>query len=255
MTIPAVHPDTEPAACEPNRAARPNYEAVPGCTIDFGGNALQLMPDGSVHEPRTGTLLVADPHLGKAERFRYLGVPVPDGPTAATLAALSNAVNRVSARRLIVLGDLVHGRLPDDHPLFGAITHWRGAHPHLQVQLVTGNHDRHAGGLPDRCGITPWHDDDSIGGLGLCHEPALADPDRFSLCGHLHPVIVLRSPVEALRLRCFWFQRRLGVLPAFGHFTGGMVINPGPDDRLAVTDGLSVHRLPAGFGTRRRSPR
>ena len=36
--------------------------------------------------------LVADAHIGKAQSFRRLGVPVPGGTTAATLQRLSRAV-------------------------------------------------------------------------------------------------------------------------------------------------------------------
>ena len=42
---------------------------------------------------------------------------------------------------------------------------------------------------------------------------------------------------EWLRLPCYWFGTRLGVLPAFGEFTGMMPVRVAPGDRLyAIAD-------------------
>jgi hypothetical protein len=42
---------------------------------------------------------------------------------------------------------------------------------------------------------------------------------------------------DHLRLPCFWFADAVGVLPAFGAFTGMHPVRSGPQDRLyAVAD-------------------
>jgi metallophosphoesterase superfamily enzyme len=55
------------------------------------------------------------------------------------------------------------------------------------------------------------------------------------LSGHLHPAAVLDGAGrQALKLPCFWFGRRVGVLPAFGDFTGCAAIRAVAGDRVFV---------------------
>ncbi len=61
-----------------------------------------------------------------------------------------------------------------------------------------------------------------------------------------HPVFHLRTRADALRLPCFWLRPDCTVLPAFGDFTGGALVTPGPRDTLVLTDGMRLHRLPPG---------
>ena len=60
------------------------------------------------------------------------------------------------------------------------------------------------------------------------------------LAGHLHPCVGIgRRGWDYLRLPCFWLGDRVGVLPAFGAFTGMHPVRPAGQDRLfAVADGL-----------------
>jgi len=45
--------------------------------IEWGGHAWQLRPDRTLYWPGAQTLVLADPHFGKAQFFRDAGVPVP----------------------------------------------------------------------------------------------------------------------------------------------------------------------------------
>ena len=45
---------------------------------------------------------------------------------------------------------------------------------------------------------------------------------------------------QRLKLPAFWFGPRVGVLPAFGEFTGGAVVSPRPGDRVFVVAGDQV---------------
>ncbi len=56
-----------------------------------GGARLVPLPERALWLPDAGLLLVADAHIGKAQSFRRLGVPVPEGTTAGTLARLDAA--------------------------------------------------------------------------------------------------------------------------------------------------------------------
>lgn len=58
------------------------------------------------------------------------------------------------------------------------------------------------------------------------------------LAGHLHPGVVLGR--EQLRLPCYWFGPRVGVLPAFGDSTGATAVAAGPYDRVIAVAGDDV---------------
>ncbi len=55
----------------------------------------------------------------------------------------------------------------------------------------------------------------------------------------MHPAVVLGGRArDALRLPCFHFGPSLGLLPAFGDFTGSHAVRRCPQDRVfAIADG------------------
>ncbi len=206
-----------------------------------------LLPQRALHLPDAGLLLVADLHIGKAHSFRRLGVPVPGGTTAGTLARLSAAVAASGARHLVFLGDLLHAARGRSADTLAAVARWREQHPALQLTLVRGNHDSHAGDPPPDWGVQcvneAWHPPQAPG-LALCHHPQDV-PGAYALAGHTHPAVLLGGRAhERLRLPCFHFGPAVGVLPAFGEFTGMHVMHKAPGDRVFVVSGEAVHALP-----------
>lgn len=208
-----------------------------GAEVEIGGAALRLLPERAVHFPAEGALLVADVHLGKAQAFRRLGVPVPEGTTEGTLARLARAIDATGATQVVVLGDLLHAALATatsrGEATRAAVTRWRRARAAVRFTLVRGNHDARAGDPPAEWGVEvvdePW----ALGPFALCHEPRPDAAGRYVLAGHLHPALHLsgRGPGR-VRLPCFHFGARVGVLPAFGEFTGGVGVRAAPGDRL-----------------------
>ena len=61
----------------------------------------------------------------------------------------------------------------------------------------------------------------------------------YVIGGHIHPGVVLNGQGrQRLRLPCFAFGPRVGLLPAFGTNTGTFIIQPATTHRVfAVTDG------------------
>jgi len=208
-------------------------------TILAGGRPLTLLPEKAAFIAASATLLVADAHIGKAVSFRALGVPVPRGTTSETLAGLSALLHRTGARRIVFLGDFLHSARAHAPATLAAVAAWRAAHRALDLVLVRGNHDDRAGDPPAALGIRVVDEPLLQDGFALCHHPRPV-AGQYVLAGHLHPCISVgvRS-WDHLRLPCFWFGDAVGVLPAFGAFTGMHAVQGAAEDRLfAVADNM-----------------
>ena len=212
--------------------------------IEVAGARLALLAQRAACLVDERCLLVADAHIGKAASFRRLGVPVPGGTTTQTLQRLSEAIAASGARRLVFLGDLLHSAHAHAPATLQALAQWRKQHAALELLLVRGNHDHHAGDPPPTLGIQAVDEPLRIGGLTLCHHPVPRN-DAYVLAGHLHPCVQLGGRAhERLRLPCFHFAEHVGVLPAFGAFTGMHVLRPRPGERVYVVGDEAVLPLP-----------
>lgn len=211
--------------------------------VQAGGATLHLLPQRALHLPEHDLLLVADAHIGKAVSFRRLGVPVPGGTTTETLDRLSAAVAASGARHVVFLGDLLHSARSRAASTWAAVARWRQAHADLDLTLLRGNHDSHAGDPPPEWSVRCIDGPLRIAGLALSHHP---DPveGAYVLAGHVHPAAVLGGRAhDSLRLPCFHFGPQVGVLPAFGAFTGMHVMPRGPQDRVYVIADDEVRAL------------
>ena len=201
---------------------------------DVAGERLELLPERAAYWERTKTLLVADPHFGKAAAFRAAGVLVPHGTTTETLQRLSASLQQTGAERILFLGDFLHakeGRAPET---LRTITAWRNEWSHVEMTLVRGNHDARAGDPPAEMRII------CVSGVlpeppfVFAHHPARSD-EGYVVSGHIHPGVTLRGAgKQASKLPCFWFGRETAVFPAFGEFTGLAVVSPVEGDRVWV---------------------
>ncbi len=209
----------------------------------MAGEGLVLLAEKAAYWPGGETLFVADFHLGKAASFRRAGIALPAGTTAESLGRLEAAVTRTGARRLVFLGDFLHsaaGRAPRTLERFGA---WREKRAAVEITLVRGNHDASAGDPPAQWGLRTVDPGSTLGPFVLNHEPGAAR-GGYALAGHIHPAVRLSAPGErSLRLPCFWFGTRCGVLPAFGAFTGTAVVRPREGDQVFVVADDEVVRM------------
>lgn len=209
-------------------------------TISVRGELLQMLPEKAVHWPARETLLVADTHFGKAATFRSFGIPVPD-TTLATLSRLTRILEQTSARRLVVLGDLIHSNIKDRAGFEAMLRQWRESHHHLEILLLRGNHDRGRNDLFAQLQINVQKSCSELP-FEFSHDPGLlAKPELYGLCGHVHPQVALAEAKKKLRLPCFWFGEKQGLIPAFGDFTGCATINPTEGDMVfVIADGQLV---------------
>lgn len=206
-------------------------------TIDVAGVSVVLRPERALWVPVLSTLFVADLHWGKAAAFRAAHVPVPTGTTAADLARLTAVLQSTGAQRLVILGDMLHARHGRHADTMDTIAEWRHEHASLDLVLVRGNHDEHAGDPPHGLRITCM-DTLRLGPFVARHEPG-DDARGYVLAGHLHPHVSLGGRGgQHVRLPCFVFGVGHGVLPAFSSFTGrGMYERVGTDRIYAIAEG------------------
>ena len=161
-------------------------------------------------------------------------------------ARLDAVLTNTQAEHLVFLGDFLHARAGADAPLWAQLVPWRERHASVQMTLVRGNHDQHAGDPPQPLQIAlvdePWRPVQSAAVLA-CHHPQVFNGGTV-LAGHLHPTARLFGRArDSLRLPCFAWAPGLLVLPAFGAFTGSAPHHlPARTQRFAVTD-RAVHPL------------
>lgn len=188
-------------------------------TIEIHGETLCLMPQRAIYWERTRTLFVADAHLGRA------------ATTEQDLARLTDVLQSTGANKVIVLGHLLD---EGDKVAVAALVAWRAAWASLKVMWV---HD--ADDAPDT-DLLRTLDVVAVAGpthgplFVLSHQPMAVRADAYGLCGALHPAVVRVGQ----QVPCFWFQERVGVLPAFGSDVPLRGVEPHDDDRVyAIADG------------------
>ncbi|WBU57639.1 ligase-associated DNA damage response endonuclease PdeM [Paracoccus sediminicola] len=187
----------------------------------FAGHDFIARASGALYWPAQDMLILADLHLGKSERMaRRGGALLPPFETRETLNRLGAELAQTQPARLALLGDIhdddaAAEALPEiERAMFG------GLMARAETLLVAGNHDV-AGGLEERV----------IDGLALRHI-AGQGPD---ISGHYHP----KARVAGRARPCFLIGRDHLILPAFGHYTGGLAHDSAPLRRL-VPQGIAV---------------
>ena len=190
--------------------------------------ALHLTAEGAAWLPDERTIVVADLHIGYARAARRRGGYLPGVETAGTLAARVLAIaDRLGARRLVVAGDLRHSTRDADAEELAEVAEFLERLSTIErVDAVAGNHDRGAVGMSDRV---------RTGEFDIVHAPPHAVPERWTICGHLHPSAMVRDETGAgARYPCALVGPRIVVLPAFSSWAGG------------TTTGRLLASLPAG---------
>lgn len=197
---------------------------------------MNLLAEKAIHLPEYDMLLIADLHFGKVEHFRKNGIGIPAGTSKKDFKKLKKLVLKVGAKKVVFLGDLFHSDFNNS---------WYGFQELLQeledytFHLILGNHDIMESDKYEN--LTVYHQME-VGNLILTHEPLdIIIEDKYNLSGHIHPGVRLSGKArQNLRLPCFYFGKHLGILPAFGSFTGLHVVKPLEDDRVFVVNGEMV---------------
>ncbi len=189
------------------------------------------MPERALFWPRTRTLAVSDLHLGKDEGLRAVGAVVPNGPMQADLDRLSRAIGRTDPERVVIVGDLIHGRLGLKDHVIESVAAWRDRHT-CEFVLVPGNHEHSARGNKLPGALDAWRMETAEPELTVDSITFVHDPDHAagpSIAGHVHPAVHLgRAKAPA-----FTIAGDVLTLPAFSAFTAGAPIDPRAYDHVA----------------------
>jgi len=189
--------------------------------------------------PKQQALLLTDTHFGKAATFRNEGIPVPAGTTDVMLKKISDTIDKTKARSIYFLGDFCHSHSGYEIDFVSELTAWRKAYRHIDMTLILGNHDLGQRTLFHQLSLTVVEEPLLVDGIALCHYPETVVPQgTYKLAGHLHPSVDIRGGGDSItKIPCFYFNETVGVLPAFGEFTGTHRVKPKPSDHVfAVAD-------------------
>lgn len=211
-------------------------------SIQIGACELQLLPDKALFWPATESLILGDLHLGKATHFGKAGISIPTRKVEAdNFSRLEDLLRRYRPKRVFFLGDLFHS---SHNSVWADFTTRLRAWPDIQFLLIEGNHDILEGKHYTAAGLQV-HDDWAEAGLLLTHEPLADIPAKqYNISGHIHPgVRLVGKGKQTLRLPCFFFGAKQGILPAFGAFTGLAMMRASKKDRVFVIYEDSVQQM------------
>jgi uncharacterized protein len=182
------------------------------------------------------SLIVSDPHLGKAGHFRKAGIPISSKVHTEDLERLDDLLQQFQPRQLIFLGDLFHS---DKNNEWEAFCEWRLSQKSLDVVLTLGNHDIIPTSHYDNIGVKTT-EELCLSPFVLTHHPTEVSAG-YNFAGHVHPGIVLKGKSrQGIKIPCFYFGKKGGLLPAFGNFTGYVAIAPARTDKVFAVTPTSV---------------
>lgn len=199
----------------------------------FCDQTLQLHPFRAIYWEEQNSLLLADLHLGKAAHFRKAGLAVPAQAGDTNWDRLISLLFDLKPARVLFLGDLFHS---DYNPAWEDLTQLIQQFQPISFELIPGNHDILAEPMYQEAGLILHPVTVTLGPFYLTHHPQAETPaGLYNLAGHIHPSVRLQGAArQSLRLPCFYFGARGGLLPAFGAFTGTADIPVQLGDRVFV---------------------
>ena len=193
---------------------------------------LRLTGDGAAWLPDEKAIVIADVHVGYELAAQRRGGYLPPIHRGAVIGDRVRAIALAHfAERVIVAGDLRHSTRDLDAFEHAELEDFaRAIGGEVALEVVLGNHDR-GGAIVGRETTGTLR----VGPFDIGHVPPTVVPQRWTICGHLHPRVTVRDETGAsARYPCALVGERLAVLPAFSDWAGG------------ISAGRLVRSLPLG---------
>ena len=236
-----------------------------GAEILLAGERFEALSCGALFWPARRLLAAADLHLGKCARAaRSGGALLPPYETAETLARLEAAIAARAPETVALLGDSF-----DDAAAAARLDAEARARLAAMARgrrwiWIAGNHDpgptaRRPEAREEIRGaidaeIGERRGEFAIGPIRFRHHARADAPPAGTaeMSGHYHPKAVMRIRGRQLSRRCFLYDARRVILPAFGAYSGGLdAADPAlsqllAPDAAALTLGAPMRRFRLG---------
>ena len=201
--------------------------------LNIKNNLLILLPQKAIWWEIENTLLISDLHIGKITHFRNAGIALPSHAAEENFTRLDQLMTKYPVKRIIFIGDLFHSDINTEWERF---CDWRRQYPEVMMELVLGNHDRLPIKLYQDIDFKIYKEELHVPPFTFAHHPRKTfQENEYVISGHIHPVVRLNGKGrQQLRLPCFHFGAQQAVLPSFGTFTGGFVIDIEPGDKVVA---------------------
>jgi len=186
----------------------------------FADRKFTPLSSGGLWMPESGTMVVADLHLGKSQSFAQEGNLLPPYDDRATLRQLQQDVCQYQPQQVWLLGDSFHHTDSPDRVEADIWDQLRELSSGRDWVWVTGNHDadslvRCENRIPGR--VCAERRDQ---GIQFTHQPEGSElPEVF---GHFHPKVRVQLNGRRLSGKCFLVSKQRLLCPAYGAYTGGL---------------------------------
>ncbi len=196
---------------------------------------LYLLPEKAVYWAQEAMMIISDLHFGKVQHFRKEGLAVPSAAVYKNWQKLFSLLNRSGLKQVVFLGDLFHSDWNHEWKDFSYLLE---QFPELNFKLILGNHDKLDESWYQMSRLEALEEME-LGPYHFSHEPQ--ETEAYNLCGHIHPSVRLKGAGrQGIKLPCFYFGKKQGILPAFGQFTGTHKIKVKKDDQVFVISDKEV---------------
>ncbi|MDE0112132.1 MAG: ligase-associated DNA damage response endonuclease PdeM [Albidovulum sp.] len=188
---------------------------VDGFRFKFLGEDFVAFGSGSLHWPERSLLAFADLHLGKSRRVAREGrALLPPFDDKETLDRMERDLKIANATTVACIGDSfddmrsageLESSTRDRLSEFADARRWR---------WIAGNHD------PEPFGGGEWSDALHMPPFTFRHMAVPGESGEIS--GHYHPKASVGAAGRRISKKCFLFDGKKLILPAFGTYTGGL---------------------------------
>lgn len=200
--------------------------------LQIQGQTLHLLEERALYWEEQKILALSDVHLGKAEIYQRDGIPIPTDFGTSDLQRLARVIQSTDADEILILGDFIHGPKAWTRALKDELFGFLHVHGRRKFHLILGNHERAS--LPHllELGITIEPSEITREPFSFTHGHLKRTVFGFQIEGHLHPQVSLKDGPLRARLPCFLLKKDRLLLPSFGEWTGGFVIDKSTAQRI-----------------------
>lgn len=203
-----------------------------------------IEPFPAIYLPEIDTVAVSDLHLGyEGVMAEEVGQMIPKNQFRKERQMLEEIARRVSARRIVLNGDLKHEFSSTSYHESRELSEMLGylQREYEEVIVVRGNHDNYIARVTSRFRVK-LVDEFLLGKYYFLHGHEV--PEDFSgkgevvIIGHEHPAVVLFDEVGVReKIHCLLYGKMLDgrsiiVLPPFSIFSQGSEVNVIPREEL-----------------------